>query len=227
MPEAMPDLVRCPECGAANPARATWCGQCLRRFDEGPRDAQRPAVEQHAGGAASVRTAAGPVVQARDGEEPAWTCPACESENPLSSDVCARCGSAFTSFFAPAVAEIKPRASSRAAIVCSAILPGAGHVAYRQSAAAVARGLLYVWGLGVAIMLLARPPVAARALVRGIGVCFAMAAAGIWLVSMLEVMRFGEGHMRPLIPPKALTWVTAGMSSLLFLGLLVAIIAAR
>jgi hypothetical protein len=109
----------------------------------------------------------------------------------------------------------------------SAVLPGAGHWVYRDVPAALARGLLYIWSLGVGILLLARPPATGRALVRGIGVCFALSAAGLWLLAMLEVLRFREGDRRPLIPPKALTWLTAAMSALLFFGLLGAIIAAR
>jgi len=227
MPEVIPDLVRCPECGANNPAAAGWCGQCLRRFDDAT-ESQPQHKPEHSERRSPLRHAAGgPVVQAREGEEPAWKCPACDTENPLSSDKCARCGSPFTSFFAPPAVENRPRASRRAAVVYSAIVPGAGHWAYRQQAPAIARGLLYIWSVGIAILLLARPPAAGRALVRGIGACFALAAAGLWLLSILEVMRLGEGHTKPLIPPKALTWLTAGMSALLFLGLLGAIIAGR
>jgi hypothetical protein len=230
MPDAIPDLLRCPSCGAGNPAGAGWCGQCLRRFDpdapEAPDDL--PAPELKPFDRASVGAAVGgPVVHRREGEEPVWSCPACDTENLLSSDACARCGSAFTSFFPREVEEPLAHVSAKAAIVFSAVLPGGGHWLYREIPAAISRSLLYAWSLGISILLLARPPVAGRALVRGIGACFALTAAGLWLISMLEVMRFGEGDRRPLIPPKALTWLTAGMSALLFLGLLGAIIAGR
>jgi ribosomal protein L40E len=225
MPEAIPDLLRCPECGASNPAGAGWCGQCLRRFDAEPASEARAAQPSIV---SSIRTTAGgPVVHAREGEEPVWSCPACDTENPLSSDACSRCGSAFTSFFPREPEHAGARASAKAAIAFTAVLPGAGHWVYRDVPAAIARSLLYVWSVGIAILLLARPPAAGRALVRGIGVCFALTAAGLWLISMLEVMRLGEGDRRPLIPPKALTWLTAGMSALLFLGLLGAIIVGR
>jgi hypothetical protein len=176
----------------------------------------------------SVRAAPGaPVVHTREDEEPVWSCPACDTENPLASDACARCGSAFTSFF-PRDSETPVVPSSpTAAIALSAVLPGAGHWVYRDIPAAISRSLLYAWSLGISILLLTRPPAAGRALVRGIGVCFGLTAAALWLISMLEVLRFGEGDRRPLIPPKALTWLTAGMSALLFLGLLGAIMAGR
>lgn len=225
MPEATPDLLRCPDCGAGNPAGAGWCGQCLRRFDD---DDPSEARSAHPSVTSSVlAVVGGPVVHSRDGEDPVWTCPACETENPLSSDACARCGSAFTSFFASAPAVSAPRVSPRVAVAFSALMPGAGHWSYGEIPAAITRGLLYVWSLGLSILLLARPPAAGRALVRGIGMIFALCAAAVWLLSLLEVLRYGEGDRRPLIPPKALTWVTAAMSSLLFFGLLGAIIAGR
>lgn len=227
MPEVNSGLLRCPECGASNPAGAHWCGQCLRRFDAAGTEngssfptARRSSVR--------TRTVGGPVIHTREGAEPVWACPACDSENPLSSDRCARCGSAFTSFFAPEPgAETGPRASAQVALAASAVLPGAGHWVYREVPAAVARCLLYLWALGMAILLLARPPDSGRALVRGVGACFALSAAGIWALSMMEVMRLGGGDRRPIIPPKALTWLTAGLSTLLFLGLFGAIIAGR
>jgi len=218
MPEAIPDLVRCPSCGAGNALGALWCGQCLRRFGDEP---SPPA--------AALTLAAGgrPVVQAREDGQAVWSCPACEAENPLEAGVCARCGSAFTSFFTGDEATRAPRTSARAAIAATAALPGAGHWAHHETPAAIARGLLYVWSVGISILLLARPPASARALVRGIGACFALAAAAIWLLSMLETLRLTEGDRRPLIPPKALTWFAAGLSSLLFFGLLGAIIVGR
>jgi ribosomal protein L40E len=228
MPDAV-DLVRCPDCGAANPAGAGWCGQCLRRFGAaGPSDAEpmiaraEPSIVT-----APQRRSAGPLVQVREGEEPVWTCPACEAVNPLSAATCARCGSEFTSFFPTEPVARPARVSTNAAIGLSAALPGIGHWAFHDAPAAVARGLLYLWSLGIAVMLLARPPAAARALVRGVGACFALSAAAIWLLSMLETLRLAGGNRRPIVPPKSLTWFTAGLSVLLFFGLLAAVFAAR
>ena len=221
----MPDLVRCPSCGAGNPAEADWCGQCLRRFD-GADEATRPDGEPSA---VTMLRPGGvhPKIQPREGEEPVWTCPACETENPLSASVCARCGSAFTSFFDKQGAAEAPRKSGTAAIGLSAVLPGAGHWIHRQTAPAVARSVLYVWTLGIAVMLLVWPPRQARALVRGVGAVFALAAAAVWLLSMLETIRLGEGDDRPMIPPRALTWFSAGLSALLMLGLLGAVLVGR
>lgn len=166
-------------------------------------------------------------MQTRDDGDPVWTCPACDAVNPLAVANCARCGSAFTSFFPTETVSQPARVSGNAAIGLSAVLPGAGHWAFRDVPGSIARGLLYLWSVGIAVMLLARPPASARGLVRGVGVCFALSAAGIWLMSMLETLRLVAGDQRPLVPPKSLTWLTAGLSGLLFFGLVGAVIAAR
>lgn len=228
MPEAV-DLVRCPSCGASNAADAEWCGQCLHRFGGAAVPADpRPALRAGPSGVPAARTTtAGPLVQTRADGAPLWTCPACETVNALAASECTRCGSRFTSFFPNESEKRSARLSNDAAIGLTAALPGVGHWGFHEVPAAVARALLYVWSVGIAIMLLARPPASARALVRGVGVCFALSAAAIWLLSMLETMRLTAGDRRPLIPPKSLTWFTAGLSSLLFFGLLGAVIAAR
>jgi ribosomal protein L40E len=217
MPEAIGDLLRCPSCGASNPAHATWCGQCLRRFGK---DAPSDATPARS-------TPGRLVVHTGEGGEQVWTCPACDAENPLEADACARCGSAFTSFFAGPAEHLAPRTSPAVALASSAVLPGAGHWLCRETAPAIARAVLYVWSVGISILLLARPPKAGRAFVRSIGACFVLSALAIWLLSMLETTRLVSGDRRPLIPPKALTWFTAGMSSLLIIGLLGAVLAGR
>ena len=221
----MPDLVSCPHCGASNPFGAGWCGQCLRRFGAAEDERRRNGTPATA--VRTLRAEAGPAVEVREGAEPVWTCPACDTENELSASACVRCGSLFTSFFAPPSAGHPPRTSAGTAVGLSALLPGAGHWVHREVGPAVARAVLYVWAVGIAVMLLGWPPRGARALVRGVGTIFALAAVGVWLVSLLETMRFGEGDRRPLIPPKVLTWFTAGLSALLFVGLLTAVFVSR
>lgn len=213
MPEATPGLVRCPRCGAGNPSDAEWCGQCLGRF--GAPDAQ-----------ASDADAARPEVS-REGDSLTWTCPACDAVNPIEAGSCARCGSAFTSFFAqPEKPSLQPASSGRA-IALSVLLPGLGHLSFGRAGAGAARGVLYVWSVGLSILLLARPPAAGRAVVRTVGVVFVLSAAGVWLISMLETMRLAEGDERPVLPPRALTWLTAALSLVLIFGLLGAALAGR
>lgn len=156
-----------------------------------------------------------------------WTCPACDAENPLEATACARCGSNFATFFAGPKPVLRPRASANTTVVASAALPGAGHWIFRQTGPAIARAVIYLWTVGIAILLLARPPASGRAVVRGVGAVFALAAAAVWLLSMLETLRIREGDRRPLIQPKMLTWLSAGLSGLLLVGLFAAAIAGR
>ena len=211
MPEATPGLVRCPRCGAGNPAGAEWCGQCHQKFaGSSPVEAleDRPAVTRH-------------------GDSLTWTCPACDATNDIESANCVRCGSSFASFFVPPEPVAPRQVPSRPAAVLSAAVPGLGHWALGRRGEAIARGVLYVWTVGLSVLLLARPPETGRAVVRGIGALFLLAAAGLWIVSMLETLRLAEGDDRPLLPKNALTWLTAGLSIVLCVGLLGSVLAGR
>ncbi|MGH2783648.1 MAG: zinc ribbon domain-containing protein [Actinomycetota bacterium] len=205
MPEATPGLLRCPRCGAGNPLDARWCGQCLSRFD-----------------APFARPADAPVALpeiARSNGHPTWTCPACDTPNPIEATSCARCGSSFNSFLSRTQERRAPAAPSGNPVVLSAVLPGLGHRSFGQAGPAAARALLYLWTLGLSLLLLIRPPAAGGTGVRLVAVVFLLAAAGVWVVSMMETMRLVAGDQRPVIPPNALTWVAAGLSVILLLGL--------
>jgi ribosomal protein L40E len=220
MPETLPDLIRCPSCGASNPAGAGWCGQCHRRFG-GPDAGERPDA-----GVQSDAIRPRPAIRKRD-DALVWTCPACDAENPIDATACARCGSDFAAFFREPRPAFRSGVPSGTATILTALLPGLGHWVHRARRPAVLRGLLYLWSAGIAILLLARPPTAGRAIVRGVGIIFALSAAGVWLLSMLETMRLSEGDDRPVVPPRALTWFSAALSGVLFFGLLGAAIAGR
>ena len=224
MQDALSDLLRCPSCGASNPAGSDWCGQCHRRFDApAPSNGVRSKAVTPSDAATPF---AHPSIATRDGDV-VWTCPACDGENPIQATTCTRCGSNFATFFAGPKADETPRASTASAVWASALLPGAGHWIYRAVGPALARAVMYVWTLGIAIMLLARPPASGRAVVRGVGAIFALAAAAVWLLSMLETLRMREGDRRPMIQPRVLTWFSAGLSAVLVFGLLGVALAGR
>jgi ribosomal protein L40E len=225
MQDALSDLVRCPACGASNPADSAWCGQCHARFGAEPPSAGTPSNASPADGA-EHGPFGHPSIASRDGTV-VWTCPACNGENPIEATVCGRCGSNFATFFSGRKAVEAPRGSAASAVWASALLPGAGHWIYRAVGQALARAVMYVWTVGIAIMLLARPPAAGRAVVRGVGMLFALAGAAVWLLSMLETLRMREGDRRPLIQPRVLTWFSAALSGVLLFGLLGVALAGR
>ncbi len=233
MSEATPGLVRCARCGAGNPAGATWCGQCHARFEASADEAADRAADApgtdtpgHDAPASVGPSWSMPVVD-RDGGEVHWTCPLCQTRNPLDAGTCERCGSTLASFFATRAAEPSRRSSVRVAVALSAVLPGLGHWALGKAGAAVARAILFVWTVGLSVLLLARPPAAGRAAVLAVCVVFLIAAVAIWVVSMLETMRLAEGDDRPMLPRHAFTWLTAGLSVVLMLGLLGAAMGGR
>lgn len=150
----------------------------------------------------------------------------CEFVNDIEASVCSRCGSPFGKLLAT-----PPRRASRAkrerAIPLSVALPGLGHWAMGRDGEALARTILYVWSVGIALLLLLRPSATGGAVVRAVGALFALAAAGVWLLSLLETMRLVQGDGRSLVPPKALTWVALALSVILVMGLLGSALAGR
>ena len=165
---------------------------------------------------------------AKAGGDPTWICPACDTPNQIEATACSRCGSAFTSFLSEGreARATKPVPRGRA-VALTAIVPGLGHWSMGRAGLGLARGLLYVWTLGLSLLLLIRPPAAGGAVVRLVGGLFLLAAVGVWMLAMMETMRLVEGDDRPVIPPNALTWVAAGLSVILFMGLLGAALAGR
>jgi len=108
------------------------------------------------------------------------------------------------------------------------VLPGAGLWRFGRAGAGVARALLFLWTLGLSVLFLVRPPSAAGgAGIRAVGGVFALAAASVWLVSLLETMRLADGDDRPMLPNGALTWFSAALTGVLFLGLIAAAMSGR
>lgn len=164
---------RCRWCGASNPATATWCGQCLRRFDERApdlRDVMAPGLELAGNGGRRGRARSGATM-----------------------------------------------------LVLSMLLPGAGHAYAGLAPEGIARGVLYLWTLGMAIVLTGRTGAPGAGLVRGVGAIFGAAAALVWAVSLAEARRITKGDRVPILPGRALTWASLALTLLLFVGLTVSI----
>lgn len=83
--------MRCPSCGALNPARAAWCTQCFVTLaPAGPAPPEQ--VEE-------PRPTPDPVGDIRtvDGEVE-WRCPRCGGWSPLATGSCTTCGGPRTGF---------------------------------------------------------------------------------------------------------------------------------
>jgi hypothetical protein len=240
------DAVRCPACGASNPQSAAWCGQCLRRFDEAgeaPAASQTPAAPQTPVAPEPPAASQSPAVSKpepvderpppprlaavsspqravrREGDAVVWTCPACDSENPVEILNCSVCGTALASLFQPETQAPERQRSRGAVLGLSAVLPGAGHIAFGMAAAGLGRAVLYAWSLFVGVFLILRDVRRNAATVHGLGALFLLAAAAVWLLSFAEASRALRGDRTLIAGGRSLTWATAALTFLLFAGL--------
>jgi hypothetical protein len=105
---------RCPTCGALASAEAEWCGQCFAPLDR----AGAPTEVEGVAGSSPVATAGPKAIPGTtggsievEGGMLAWTCPACETRNPIEANECSVCGTPFGRLLAePTTApEIEPQ----------------------------------------------------------------------------------------------------------------------
>lgn len=160
-----------------------------------------------------------PVKFLRDGERVRWVCPTCETVNDIDLPACRICGTVMARLFAPAEEKKKPDRAPATSMILSAVLPGLGHVTEGNGPTGASRAVLYLWTLGISLLLLIRPPAKGRGMVRAVGVVFAIAAAAVWAMSLVETRRLSEGDRTPLVSPRTMTYISAGLTIALFLGL--------
>ena len=82
----------------------------------------------------------------------AWTCPACETRNPIEANECSVCGTPFGRLLAePTTApEIEPQTAA----VWSMLWPGLGHWKLGRRTDAVARFAIFGWAFGALLVVL-------------------------------------------------------------------------
>lgn len=226
--------MRCPQCGATNPDTATWCGQCLNRFDQpsappqAQQDAALPPAEEETfaipdgGDVVAAETPAVPSPGAtpagfrREGDEVQWQCPQCDRYNSIDAQHCEVCGTAFLDKFKSEEVE-EPR-NWTAALLMTALAPGAGHIAVGRHGSGVARLVLYLgWVIGAAA-------VAGFAGGRGALVItpLVLGALVLWAGSIVDVYRLQRGESE-LLGGRSLLWLVVGTLVLMGLGLFAAV----
>lgn len=193
---------------------AEWCGQCLERFTPKPAPEPDPPpapvapVEQEMAAVPGAGPAAplGPSDGTTPGEAslrppPAaavgvtrgaftvrehgvvWTCPRCENENPLDAQVCEVCGTTFAEIARPKVE--RPERDPGNAALYSLFLPGAGHAYLGLWGQAVARAVLSVWVVFVALLsMIQRGPGSVP-----IAVVFGITATALWALAAHDAYR--------------------------------------
>lgn len=211
---------RCPTCGALASADAEWCGQCFSPLERaGSRtEADSPAASAPTGtaGPMAIRGASGGAIEVEGGTL-AWTCPVCETRNPIEANECSTCGTPFGRLLAEPKAA--PEVEPQTAAVWSMLWPGLGHWKLGRRTDAVARFAMFAWAFGALLIL-----VVSRFGKGGLGptfplfVLFLGASLMIYVVSALDAYRLAAGDA-PVMSSRALLWTSAG---LVFLSVLIA-----
>lgn len=201
---------RCPSCGALNPPRSQWCGQCFARY--GPTERQGDGLSsgpsEIAGSITQGKTLA--AVEGSDyvsapasrpptaggGQGPSgdtfrvtdegitWACLSCGTSNPLDADVCDVCGAPFAATIIPSGPERPARDPGTAALL-SLFLPGAGHAYAGLWPQAVARGLVSIWIIAM-VFVSAVAGGAGSSVIAGV---FVVAGFAFWAVAAHDAYR--------------------------------------
>lgn len=237
--------IRCPKCGALNAENAEWCGQCLQRFQAPepppapprtpppPRGAPPDADPLGVGPISTLRPSDGPPT-ASSGEvaiDPAavgskrgafevteegiqWTCRVCDSKNPIELQVCSACGSPFAETVREKRAD-RVEGDPNNAAMYSLFLPGAGHGYLGLWGDAIARAVLSIFSVTVAVIAF----VGDAPLVASV---FGLVAFALWLIAAHDAYR--EGSHQPsqtIIKTRYYGFLMMGILGLLFIMLMV------
>ncbi|MGH2756564.1 MAG: hypothetical protein ACRDI3_02110 [Actinomycetota bacterium] len=229
----MAESFRCPDCGALNARGAEWCGQCLTRFVTTPPPPPPPppgaaapaAPTTQPGHAPGSAPAARPRTTGRKGAFTVtetgitWRCSRCDTDNPLEAQVCSVCGTTFADSMQPPKERVEHDPNTVA--LYSLFFPGAGHWFMDMRPQAIARGVLSVWVIAVALitgiqgsLVLALP--------------FAAVAFVLWVLGSHDAYREARGeHSSVILKGRMWLAIVLGLLFLIFIALVTAAIRAR
>ncbi|HET7928015.1 MAG TPA: zinc ribbon domain-containing protein [Actinomycetota bacterium] len=213
---------RCPACGALASADAEWCGQCFSPLERvrARTEAEGPVTSSRTGAAEprAIRGRSGGAIGVEGGTL-AWTCPVCETRNPIDANACSACGTPFGRLLAEPTAATTSEIEPQTAAVWSMLWPGLGHWKLGRRTDAVGRFVMFAWSFGALLILLV-----SRFGKGGLGPTFPLfalflgASVLIYVVSATDAYRLAAGD-EPLISSRTLLWTSAG---LVFLSVLIA-----
>ncbi|MFN2390209.1 MAG: hypothetical protein ABR575_11480, partial [Actinomycetota bacterium] len=153
-----------------------------------------------------------------------WSCPRCETPNPLDAQMCEVCGTSFAELARPSEAQRPPRDPGMAALI-SLFLPGAGHGYLGLWGQAVARAAVSTWVVAVVII---------AGLQRGvsgslpIAIVFGIAAFGLWAVAAHDAYREAAREpKRVLLKGRVFMYVVLGLLLLLVALIVPAVLQVR
>lgn len=221
--------MRCPNCGARNPAEATWCTQCYARFEEATAVEPSPPEPPAPDGVTEIEATLEPgVVSAEDDGAPGagpvevgdvrqidgvieWRCGTCASWVALESELCAVCGAPRSGFGEAPRSEVPVGELDRGKVLgAAAIFPGVGHLLAGRTGSGLTRLLLgALWLLG-GIWWLATTSTVGTAP----GVILIVGTLVLWVASYLDVQALLAGRDEPF-GLRGLLWSVVGVTALL------------
>ena len=119
-----------------------------------------------------------------DGAEITWTCSRCDSVNDFESNICSVCGTTFAEAIKPPE-EPKPARDANMAALISLFLPGAGHAYLGMWGQGVARAVISLWVVTVAIFSAAQAAPQAKVMAG----LFGLVATALWVVAAHDAYR--------------------------------------
>jgi hypothetical protein len=209
---------RCPSCGGLVGADAEWCGQCLTplgararpREEEAARQAEAsPAqlADETTPRAVTVPQAGGSAVRV-EGDQVLWTCPRCDSDNPIKASTCSACGAPFGQLLEEE--HRREKVSARRAVRLSLLYPGLGHAALGRGAEGLARAVVFTYVLATVVAILVmRGGSDLGPFVALFGIS-ALAAVVFYALAAIDAGRAANGEP-PIVSTRALLYGAAGL----------------
>ena len=218
-----PEKVRCPSCGAKNPPDAEWCGQCLKRFEAPP--PPPPLAETAPPGAPPPPASAEERPQVKPGVERAgfrstedgilWRCSSCDTENALEEQACTVCGTRFAESIRPPAPERPVRDPGTTALI-SLFFPGAGHAYLGMWAQAVARAVVSIWVVLMALFF----AIGGEGKSTPVAILYGAASFGLWFVAAHDAFREANGEPNQVVlQGRRFTYLVLGLLMMLLASL--------
>lgn len=152
-----------------------------------------------------------------------WTCPTCETPNPIDSDLCSVCGTTFAQMVHPEP-ELADKDPNTAALI-SLFFPGAGHAYLGLWGDAIARGILSAWVVLVAVIAAFAGEQASGRLVT---ILFGLIAFGLWAIASHDAYRAARKEKgRVILKGRGFLFLVLGLLGLLLLVLVGSALGAR
>jgi hypothetical protein len=141
-----------------------------------------------------------------------WTCTRCGEENTYNDENCAACG---LSLFAPLVKRgPKAKEAPARSVLLGSLVPGGGFFVLGLAGSGVARLLMTMWALGIAVFL------GTQGALLALKILFVVAGLAVWAVSAVDALSAQRGDEGAVILKNRVIVITMGvLLAILFIGL--------